>query len=292
MKFVNEQGVLDTSERYFSTPSTLARAAFFYTTRCGHYYTDETWEFRDTHPIGREPSQWNFMVDYLVKGSMHAEYEDRAVEVTTGQVLLSDCRKPYYFKAKEPLERIWFHFDGANSEAFFHEIIAFHDGKQAFTPYPESHIEAQLMDLISSLKSDSYTEAGYSKKINSLLTDLLIPPITTASNMHGLPSEPISAALQYMREHLFEDISVQTVADAVGVSTSHFSRTFHAKTGFSPHEFIVLNRIDEAKALLKGTNLSVQEIALRTGYHSEVNFISSFKKKTGYSPSAFRNAPL
>ena len=67
---------------------------------------------------------------------------------------------------------------------------------------------------------------------------------------------------------------------------------FRSRTGYSPHEYIVLRRIDEAKSLLHTTALSVKEIAFRVGYHSEVNFISSFTAKTGVSPAAFRRSRM
>ena len=69
-------------------------------------------------------------------------------------------------------------------------------------------------------------------------------------------------------------------------------RLFKARTGYSPHEYIVLRRIDEAKSLLHTTSLSVKQIAFRVGYHSEVNFISSFTAKTGISPAVFRRMPI
>lgn len=97
---------------------------------------------------------------------------------------------------------------------------------------------------------------------------------------------------QVYRRHLFESLSVEKVADAVSLSPSHFSRLFRSTTGFSPHEYIMLHRIDEAKALLQSTSLSVKEIAFRVGYRSEVNFITAFTEKTGATPTQFRRSTL
>lgn len=54
----------------------------------------------------------------------------------------------------------------------------------------------------------------------------------------------------------------------------------------------MLHRIDEAKALLQSTSLSVKEIAFRVGYRSEVNFITAFTEKTGATPTQFRRSTL
>ena len=90
-------------------------------------------------------------------------------------------------------------------------------------------------------------------------------------------------------KHFLKELPVRSIAAHVNLSTSHFSRIFRASTGFSPHEYIMLHRIDEAKSLLHSTGLSVSEIAFRVGFRSEVNFIAAFRSKTGQSPTQFRN---
>ena len=84
---------------------------------------------------------------------MHVEADGKTFTAEAGQVILTDCRKPHHFYSHEPIERLWFHFDGANSMEFFNTIIAFHGGKQVFTPYPESKTEGAITDLITSLKN-------------------------------------------------------------------------------------------------------------------------------------------
>ncbi len=98
-------------------------------------------------------------------------------------------------------------------------------------------------------------------------------------------SDRIAEAIRYMNRHLFEELSVQEVAASVSLSSSHFSRQFKAKTGYSPYEYIILRRIDKAKYLLTSTPLSVKEIAYATGYNSEENFIHSFRSNVGIAPA-------
>ena len=105
-------------------------------------------------------------------------------------------------------------------------------------------------------------------------------------------NDAVAQAVRFIDSHLTEELPVRSIAAHVNLSTSHFSRIFRASTGFSPHEYIMLHRIDEAKSLLHSTGLSVSEIAFRVGFRSEVNFIAAFRSKTGQSPTQFRNTLL
>ena len=286
MKVITEPGVLLQSERYFSTPSSLARQLFLYITRCGHYYCDHHYNFLDSCDVGKLESHKTYLLDYIRRGAMEIETDGKSFTAEAGQIALIDCKKPHRFHVPRYAERIWIHFDGREAGAFFEQIIAFHGGRSVFTPYPESRAERDMSDLVTLLKDGIHTEADLSKRIYSLLCNLLIPPRSITADSQ----DPVALALDYMKQHPFDELSVKEIASVAGLSPSHFSRQFRSQTGFSPHEYIVLHRIDEAKLLLHTTDLSVKEIAFRTGYHSEVNFIASFTRKVGISPSSFRNA--
>lgn len=289
MKVLTEPGVLPPSERFFSTPSALARQLFFYVTRSGHYYCNKDYDFKHTSEVGRLESHRNFLLVFIRSGLMRYEFNGLSFTAERGQVVLVDCRLPHRHYALENCELLWFHFSGANSEAFYQKIIASRNGRHYFSPFPESRTERAVADVISHLKcGNSLPEVDYSKMIYDILCGLLLPAALPDSALDS----PVSKAISYIETHLFKDLSVQKLAAKVGLSASHFSRQFRSRTGFSPHEYIILHRIDEAKALLHGTDLSVKEIAFRTGYHSEVNFIASFTEKTGVSPTAFRRTPI
>lgn len=288
MKVLNEPGVLWRSERFFSTPSAMARSLFFYVTRCGHYYYDENYDFRDNCDISKLGSHKNFFLIYVRSGVIHFETES-LYSVEQGQIGLVDCRKPHRFYAMGNAEAMWIHFDGSNARTFFDQILAFRGGRQVLTPSGECHAEQELAQIISGLRDETITEVGCSQRVYRLLCSLLFPQHSLSESM---AEHPVAQAKQYIGAHLFEELPVERVAAAVNLSPSHFSRVFRGSTGFSPHEYIVLHRIDEAKALLHSTGLSVKEIAYRVGYHSEVNFISSFTEKVGVSPATFRKNPL
>ena len=284
LKVTNEPGVLSRSERFFSTPSATARALFFYVTRVGHYYYDERYDFSDTCDVARQESHKNFFLAYVRSGTIFYETSQRFA-ADRGQVALVDCHKPHHFFTTGNAEAMWIHFDGANAAAFFNQIIAFRGGKQAFTPSPDDRIEQEMAQIISGLRSATISEVDCSQRIYRILCSLLFPSAPSHQNEND---SIMSHAIRYIDQHLFDQISVRQIAEHVCLSTSHFSRLFRSATGFSPHEYIMLHRIDEAKALLQSTSLSVKEIAFRVGYRSEVNFIIAFTDKTGLSPTQFR----
>ena len=98
----------------------------------------------------------------------------------------------------------------------------------------------------------------------------------------------INKAKEYIRENIKEGLTLDIVANHVGLSASHFSRIFKKETSYSPYEYIILVRINKAKHLLKTTDMPIKEIAYEVGYHSESNFCNSFTQRIGISPINFR----
>ena len=77
-------------------------------------------------------------------------------------------------------------------------------------------------------------------------------------------------------------------AKAVSLSPSYFSRLFRAASGLSPYEYLLGVRLEKAKEMLLETQAPVSEVAYRTGFGSDANFIAFFRKETGLSPLKFR----
>ncbi len=292
---INEIGVLPESRRYYNTPSATARQLFYFPTECGRYALSDRYDFLDTSPVAKRDSHRNFMLLYVDTGAMEIFNDGRRALAAPGQIALIDCRKPHRYKALRDARMLFLHFDGANTAAFFDQIISVHSGKWVLSLPTGCHVRSDLLRIFDALAHPitlhpaSLSESGLSQTIYRILCELLVPPRDASLTPD---QDVIAQAIIYILDHLFESLSVEDVAASVSLSASHFSRLFKARTGYSPHEYIVLRRIDEAKSLLHTTALSVKQIAFRVGYHSEVNFISSFTAKTGMSPASFRRMPV
>jgi len=92
----------------------------------------------------------------------------------------------------------------------------------------------------------------------------------------------------HIQEHLHDLGGVNDLAAKAGYTRSHFSRLFRHQTGLSPRQYVINARIALAKELLRGSTLSVSEIALRAGYGDVFMFSRQFRRRTGQPPSAYR----
>jgi len=85
-----------------------------------------------------------------------------------------------------------------------------------------------------------------------------------------------------------ENLSVNQIADSLNLSPAYISSCYSRETGNTIIGYIIEKRLDKAKELLEGTNLTVGEISREVGYYSERYFYSAFKKGTGVTPSQYR----
>jgi AraC-like DNA-binding protein len=88
----------------------------------------------------------------------------------------------------------------------------------------------------------------------------------------------------------FEQLDVDDLARAAGLSRAHFSRAFRAAFGESPHAYLLSRRLERAAALLRTTDRSVADICFSVGLQSVGSFTTSFTSTFGVSPTAYRAA--
>lgn len=95
-------------------------------------------------------------------------------------------------------------------------------------------------------------------------------------------------SIKYLDYHYNENISVEQLAQKTGLSISYYCKLFKKLVGYSPKEYIIRLRINQAKRLLEYSDKSLKKIAKMVGYEDEFYFSRIFKKLAGISPSQFR----
>ncbi len=102
-------------------------------------------------------------------------------------------------------------------------------------------------------------------------------------------SSKLKPAINYITEHINENISVSELAAFTGYSESYFSNSFKKQTGYAPNRYINMLKIERAKELIMYTDDSITEIADKLGFDSIHYFSKVFKQIVGMSPTNYIN---
>lgn len=102
-------------------------------------------------------------------------------------------------------------------------------------------------------------------------------------------SDVIYKTIEYIKQHYLERISLEEIASHVGLSRTYLSTTFKKETGMALYNFVNVYRVEISKNLLLNTNISLIDVAGRSGFSDQSYFTRIFKKLTGVSPQKFRN---
>jgi AraC-like DNA-binding protein len=108
----------------------------------------------------------------------------------------------------------------------------------------------------------------------------------------GLSALQQKRAIDLLSCHLEGDITLRRVANECGLSVSHFARSFKASFGLPVHRWLVRQRIEKAKTLLRRKDRSLIDIAFSAGFSDQAAFTRGFTKAVGISPGRWRRLNL
>jgi len=109
-----------------------------------------------------------------------------------------------------------------------------------------------------------------------------------AASRRGLLPWQVRRVTAYMRDQLDQDISLNELANLLGLSRFHFCTAFRLATGQTPYETLITLRIERARELLGNPSSRITDVALAVGYSTPSAFSASFRKVTGTTPTDFR----
>ena len=101
-------------------------------------------------------------------------------------------------------------------------------------------------------------------------------------------NERLRIARSYIDRHYDTPITLERISSEAGFSPYHFIRLFRAAYRQTPHQYLMQQRIDRAKDLLRSSNMSINEICYTVGFESLGSFSTLFRRIAGLSPSAYR----
>jgi AraC family transcriptional regulator len=104
----------------------------------------------------------------------------------------------------------------------------------------------------------------------------------------GLGSARLRRIKELVHAKMEDDLSLDDMAQSVGLSTAHFARMFRKSMGETPHQFVLRQRLERAKAMLRAPDARVLDVAVACGFKTQQHFAQAFRDICGVSPTEYR----
>lgn len=155
-------------------------------------------------------------------------------------------------------------------------------------------VEDGLPHDVAYTLSDIYIQrADKMNDVNAILDLLGEMQIDFAERMKKLKKENVISlhvrrCIDYIYEHLHEELTLNVLSEHVGLNPSYLSKLFSKETGMSVKAFVIREKVRTAENLLKNSDFSCLDISLALGFSSQSAFISTFRKQVGMTPKKYR----
>lgn len=158
----------------------------------------------------------------------------------------------------------------------------------------DPHIEAIGSMLLAELQHPPSKGKLYIDSLATVLAVNLLRQFATIKAQQpvyegGLPQRHLRQVLDYIDAHLSQDINLIDLAQLLDMSQFHFSHLFKQSLGISPYRYLIQQRIERAKVLLKQSDRPIMDIALECGFSSHSHLSKQFRQLTGITPKAYRS---
>ena len=153
--------------------------------------------------------------------------------------------------------------------------------------------ELIIQSMQTEIQQANWGSQIYLDALANLLAVHLLRNYTTAQpqprKIQGLGHARLNQVLNYIEAHLEQEIQLADLAQIAELSQSHFTILFKRSLHLTPWQYILQQRIERAKPLLKQRDRSLSTIALQCGFNSQSHFTQQFRKLTGLTPNVYRN---
>ena len=221
----------------------------------------------------------------------------RSSKIPRGHAHVGDRRLPFWVRSHEPAS----FFAMALDEALVKQIWETEFGQAGdFELKTAIGVRDLVISRIGLLGRKELSEGGiggrlYAESLGAALAIHLLRQYGTSSSkpvIHkgGLASKPLLRVIEYINEHLQDELSLFELARTAELSPHYFATVFKASTGVSPHRYVIERRIDRARDLLRQDDKTISEIAFAVGFSSQSHLTANFHRSTGVTPRKFRQS--
>ena len=157
--------------------------------------------------------------------------------------------------------------------------------------------DAFLEGLVLALRAELLANDPGGRLVVDSLTNLLAVQLLRRYSNLSWPepraaaraAPPLRRATDYINDNLHADLSLAELAATVSLSPYHFARIFKRAFGLSPHQYVIRQRVEQARQLLESTPQTVGEVAAAVGFYDQGHLARHMRRLLGVAPHALKN---
>ncbi|GAB2569461.1 AraC family transcriptional regulator [Gracilibacillus alcaliphilus] len=246
----------------------------------------------DDHEVYRAAGSWdNFSIHLVISGTGYIEMNGEQTKLQKGDAFLyfPQQEQRYYSSQDDPWSLRWVHFYGSTLHTFLSEI-----GFGRFILWKLADLDPLItihQQLLQEIEEHSFLElTTLSSLTYSFVTMFTHNAVPRKADSFQERDERIQSLLPRMKEEATQPFDLEYWAEQAGVSSYYFCKLFKRVTQLTPVAFITLCRLQWSKQLLlEERQLTVKEIAEKSGYPNTSYFNKVFLANEGMTPTEYRH---
>lgn len=276
------QNLMKKTEWLYVTPTESDFSPEIITQECGRFFFDgQSYTERgslDSYEIGFLLTDTDFKLSY---NNSHYTFGK------TGDAFFIDCTKGYRLDTQGYADLYFVHFWGDNVK-YYYDLFEKHNSGSPILNAASLPIGEEMEKLIGLYRnpsneiSDLYAQTIIMKLMQTLIQAAL--PLPASTNY----SKYMTAAINYIRDHFSEQLTLEQVAQELNISRSYLALIFKKETSLTFSIWLRKYRIGKAKELLKNTNMSQDDICTEVGIYDSSYLCRLFKEYEHLSPDEYR----
>lgn len=243
------------------------------------------WETCDKGHFFGPASREYYLIHFIISGSGIFERAGKRYTLSKDSLFLISPYELTFYKAdnENPWEYIWIGFNGSSAPDLL-KNSGFSDGICTMHMPSLRNTFLSMKDAENMQRSSELYLCGKIFEFFSYVSEEF-----SQTQKGSSTSVYCKRAKDYIMANYASQLSVESIANMLGIDRRYLCRIFNKHTGNTPQNFIVNYRLEKAALLLSKYGYTVAEAGRSTGYDDIYNFSKMFKKKYGIPPSLYRS---
>ena len=230
----------------------------------------------------------HYLIHYVISGKGYYKVKNKVFSLNAGDTFLvyPNTEVSYYADEKEPWEYTWVGFTGSDASIILN-ATDFSPSSPVIQKMPfGDSIHRQLLHIYDARGNQFEHAVEMTGRLYTMLAMFMHGSSKISDNNTSVTY--VQKGIEYISANYSYNITIEDIANYVGLSRSHLFRSFETVLGQSPKEYLTEFRMKQACYLLEHSSLSITAIANSIGFDNSLYFSKTFHKWKNMSPKEYR----